>query len=53
VIKGGCIDREEDPSIVCVPKIEIFTRSRVPWIPAIEGALQEGFSKKSFVALGF
>jgi hypothetical protein len=55
VIKAGCIDSEEDSSTVYVPKIEIFTRSRVPWIPAIEGALQDDgdFSKESFVALGF
>jgi hypothetical protein len=55
VIKAGCIDSEEDPSAAYVPNIEIFTRSRVPWIPAIEGALQDpgDFSKESMTALGF
>ena len=55
VIKAGCIDSEEDPSAAYVPNIEIFTRSRVPWIAAIEGALQDpgDFSKESMTALGF
>jgi hypothetical protein len=55
VIKAGCIDSEEDPSATYVPNIEIFTRSRVPWIPAVEGALQDSgdFSKESMTALGF
>jgi hypothetical protein len=55
VIKAGCIDSEEDPSAAYVPNIEIFTRSRVPWIPAVECALQDpgDFSKGSMTALGF
>lgn len=55
MIKAGCIDSEEDPSAKYVPQIEIFTRSRVPWLPAVEGALQDSgdFSKESMAALGF
>jgi len=55
VIKAGWIDSEEDPSAKYIPDIEIFTRSRVPWIPALEGALQDSgdFSKDSMGALGF
>lgn len=53
--KAGTIDSEEDPADTYVPDIEIFTRSRAPWIPAIEGVLQESgdFSKESMAALGF
>jgi hypothetical protein len=29
------------PSSRFVPEVELFTRSRVPWVPAIEGAKQE------------
>lgn len=49
VIKAGCID-DEDAAMTYVPDIELFTRSRVPWVPAIEGAKQEigDFSEISF-----
>ncbi|TVY30873.1 hypothetical protein LHYA1_G000786 [Lachnellula hyalina] len=40
VIKAGCIDGK-DASLEFVPQVELFTRSRVPWVPAIEGAKQE------------
>ncbi|TVY32298.1 hypothetical protein LSUB1_G008468 [Lachnellula subtilissima] len=40
VIKAGCIDGK-DASSEYVPQVELFTRSRVPWVPAIEGAKQE------------
>ncbi|KAH6682495.1 Mss4-like protein [Halenospora varia] len=39
VIKAGCIDGV-DAAKEFVPSVEIFTRSRVPWIPAIEGTKQ-------------
>lgn len=39
-IKAGCIDGV-DAAKEFVPTVEIFTRSRVPWVPAIEGARQE------------
>jgi hypothetical protein len=47
VIKAGCIDGVEDPAKIFVPQVEVFTRSRVPWVPPIEGAGQElaGFTK--------
>jgi hypothetical protein len=49
VIKAGCIDDEDAPTTY-VPDIEVFTRSRVPWVPAIEGAIQEigDFTELSF-----
>jgi hypothetical protein len=55
VIKAGTIDSEEDPSSTYVPDIEIFTRSRVPYVPAIEGAIQEtaDFSKETMAKFGF
>ncbi|TVY46861.1 hypothetical protein LOCC1_G002786 [Lachnellula occidentalis] len=40
VIKAGCIDGK-DAAKEYVPQVELFTRSRVPWVPAIEGAKQE------------
>lgn len=54
-VKAGCIDSEEDPSSTFVPDIEIFTRSRVPYVPAIEGAMQleADFTKEAFAMLGF
>ncbi|TVY56140.1 hypothetical protein LCER1_G005532 [Lachnellula cervina] len=57
-VKAGCIDSEggeEDASSVFVPDIEIFTRSRVPYVPAFEGVVQcEGdFTKEALAALGF
>jgi hypothetical protein len=54
-VKAGCIDGEEDPASTFVPDIEIFTRSRVSWVPAIEGAVQESgdFTRESLAALGF
>jgi hypothetical protein len=55
VIKAGCMDGEVDPFAAYIPNIEIFTRSRVPWISPVEGALQDSgdFSKESMTALGF
>ena len=55
VIKAGCLDGNGDPAATYVPNIEIFTGSRVPWIPAVEDALQDkgDFSKESMKALGF
>jgi hypothetical protein len=41
VIKAGCIDGVDDPAKTFVPQVEVFTRSRVPWVPPIEGAEQE------------
>jgi len=54
-VKAGTIDSEEDPSTTFVPDIEIFTRSRVSYVPAIEGATQcsGDFTKESLAALGF
>lgn len=40
VIKAGCIDGV-DAAKEYVPQVEIFTRNRVPWVPAVEGAKQE------------
>lgn len=40
MIKAGCMDGG-DATTEFVPEMEIFTRSRAPWIPAIEGAKQE------------
>ena len=39
-IKAGCIDGY-DAAMEYKPDVEIFTRSRVPWIAAVEGAKQE------------
>ena len=54
-VKAGCLDSEEYPAATFVPDMEIFTRSRVPWVPAIEGAAEESedFPKESLFALGF
>jgi hypothetical protein len=54
-VKAGCIDSKEDPAAPYVPDIEIFTRSRVPWVPAIEDVAQKSgdFTKQSLAALGF
>ncbi len=41
IIKAGCIDGVEDPAKSFVPTVETFTRSRAPWVSAIEGAKQE------------
>lgn len=40
VIKAGCIDGV-DAAKEYVPEVEIFTRSRVPWVEPVEGAKQE------------
>jgi len=40
VIKSGCIDGK-DATADFVPQVEIFTRSRAPWVQPIEGAKQE------------
>ncbi|KAE9369660.1 hypothetical protein N431DRAFT_493439 [Stipitochalara longipes BDJ] len=47
VIKAGCIDGIDDPATIFVPQVEVFTRSRVPWVPPIEDAEQElaGFTR--------
>jgi hypothetical protein len=39
-IKTGAID-DEDVPFSYVPDVEIFTRSRAPWVAPIDGALQE------------
>lgn len=39
VIKAGCADGDEAKNYV--PSVELFTRSRMPWIAPIEGAKQE------------
>ncbi|KAL2072125.1 hypothetical protein VTL71DRAFT_11468 [Oculimacula yallundae] len=43
VIKAGCIDLPDgrDPSTEYIPDVEIFTRSRVPWISPIASARQD------------
>jgi len=41
VIKAGCIDGNEDPAKTFAAQVEVFTRSRVPWVPPIDGAEQE------------
>lgn len=40
VIKAGCMD-VENATETYVPDVEIFTRSRAAYIPAIEGAKQD------------
>jgi hypothetical protein len=39
VIKAGCIDGL-DMAGEYVPEVEIFTRSRVPWVGPVKGAEQ-------------
>jgi hypothetical protein len=39
VIKAGCADGDEAKNYV--PSVELFTRSRLPWVVPIEGAKQE------------
>ena len=41
VIKVGCIDDDGKTNAEYVPNVEIFTRSRVPWMVPVEGAKQE------------
>ncbi|PVH76067.1 hypothetical protein DL98DRAFT_465787 [Cadophora sp. DSE1049] len=43
VIKAGCIDLPDgkDPSTEFIPDVEIFTRSRVPWLKAVPAARQD------------
>lgn len=41
VIKAGCIDDDGETNANYVPDVEIFTRNRVPWMAAVEGAKQE------------
>ena len=41
VIKVGCIDDDGKTNVEYVPDVEIFTRSRVPWMVPVEGAKQE------------
>ncbi|KAL9484328.1 hypothetical protein ACSS6W_003117 [Trichoderma asperelloides] len=38
-IKIGCVD-DEDLVKSFVPDVEIFTRNRASWVPAVEGAVQ-------------
>jgi len=47
---SGCIDGIGDPARIFVPRVEVFTRNRVPWVPPIEGAEQEiaGFTRNWF-----
>ena len=40
-VKVGCIDDDGRTNAEYVPDIEIFTRSRVPWIAPVESAKQE------------
>jgi hypothetical protein len=44
-IKVGCIDTVNgvvtDVTKDYVPDVEIFTRTRVPWVPAVKGVKQE------------
>jgi len=51
-MKAGCVDGVdgEDVATNFVPDIELYTRSRVPWVSAVEGAKQEigDFSEISF-----
>lgn len=53
--KAGCIDSEKDPAAMFVPDIEVFTRSRVPYVAPFEGVTQLSgdFTKEAFAALGF
>jgi hypothetical protein len=39
MIKAGCADGDEAKEFF--PTVELFTRSRLPWVAAIEGAKQE------------
>ncbi|MCJ1271295.1 hypothetical protein MMC22_011195 [Lobaria immixta] len=48
VIKAGCIDDDGKTNAGFVPKVEIFTRSRVPWMAPVEGAKQEIANFTSF-----
>ena len=41
VIKVGCIDDDGRTNAEYVPDVEIFTRSRVPWMKPVDGAKQE------------
>ena len=41
VVKAGCIDDDGVANAGFVPEVEIFTRSRVPWMKPVEGAKQE------------
>jgi hypothetical protein len=41
VVKDGCIDDDGKINDEYIPDVEIFTRSRSPWIPAVERALQK------------
>lgn len=38
VIKAGTVDG--DAAKTFMPTMEVFTRSRLPWVPAVEGAKQ-------------
>jgi hypothetical protein len=40
VVKAGCMDGV-DASKEFVPDVELFTRSRVPWVLPVGGAKQE------------
>jgi hypothetical protein len=40
-LKVGNIDDDGKANYEYVPDVEIFTRTRAPWIPAVEGAKQE------------
>ena len=38
VIKVGCINDDGKTNAEYVPDVEIFTRSRVPWMAPVDGA---------------
>ncbi|KAI9750920.1 MAG: hypothetical protein M4579_006243 [Chaenotheca gracillima] len=40
-LKVGNVDDDGEANRVYVPQVEIFTRTRVPWVKAVEGAKQE------------
>ncbi|KAG4429357.1 hypothetical protein IFR05_015156 [Cadophora sp. M221] len=43
VIKAGCMDLPDgrDPSKEYIPDVEVFTRSRVPWVEPVATARQD------------
>ncbi|KUJ10705.1 uncharacterized protein LY89DRAFT_674827 [Mollisia scopiformis] len=41
VLKAGCMDDGVEATKEFVPEVEIYTRSRAPWVPAVEGSVQE------------
>lgn len=41
VVKAGYIDDDGKNNAGYLPDVEIFTRSRAPWMKPVEGARQE------------